>query len=52
MTDEETARLLWQRFAEALSARGWHLSVGCGNVQICIPGDGGPSTDRYVEVVS
>lgn len=54
MTDdaETEAREMWRLLAGELAARGWHLSVGCGNVQICIPGDGGPTTDRYVEVVS
>ncbi|MFF0183524.1 hypothetical protein [Streptomyces sp. NPDC005244] len=46
------AREIWQQFATSLTARGWHLAVGCGNVQIVIPGDGGPATDQYVEVVS
>lgn len=49
--DEETARQIWRRLAQELTQRGWHLAVGCGNVQICIPGDGGPETDRYVEVI-
>ncbi len=52
MDDEETARLLWQQFAALLTERGWYLAVGCGNIQIVIPGDGGPTTDRYVEVAS
>ncbi|MCX4912836.1 hypothetical protein [Streptomyces sp. NBC_00687] len=50
--DEQTAREIWRRLAEELTARGWYLSVGCGNVQIVIPGDGGPATDQYVEVLS
>lgn len=49
--DDQEAREIWRRFAAEVSARGWYLSVGCGTVHIVIPGDGGPLTDQYVEVV-
>lgn len=50
--NEADARRIWRELAQELTSRGWYLSVGCGNVQIVIPGDGGPMTDQYVEVLS
>lgn len=51
MNDEDEARLLWQQFEALLKERGWYLVVGDSTVHVCIPGDGGPLTNRYVEVV-
>ncbi|WP_158708798.1 hypothetical protein [Streptomyces sp. NRRL S-920] len=49
--EEAEAREIWRQLAQKLTARGWYLSVGCSTVQICIPGNGGADTDRYVEVL-
>lgn len=47
---DSDAHAIWDDLTHALKRRGWHLAVGCGQISIRIPGNGGPDTDRYIEV--
>ncbi|MFF8831300.1 hypothetical protein [Streptomyces sp. NPDC015131] len=50
MEDEKQARQLWNDFLAVLMERGWEVCVGDHTVDIVIPGQEGPISDRYVPV--